>query len=219
MNTKTDLDLKKDVLSELDYEPGVKVEDIGVSVKDGIVTLNGSVGSYAEKLAAVRAVKRVAGVRGLTEDLIVEVPESSRRTDSDIAAAALGAIERTSTVPAGSVKVMVRNGAVTLEGSVDGWHQKNAAEEAVRHLIGVSGVSNFIKIKPGPAPANVKAAIEAAFQRHALLDAQQLQVEASEGKVVLRGTVRSFLEREEAERAAWAAHGVTSVENRIVLSI
>jgi osmotically-inducible protein OsmY len=216
---KTDLDLKSDVLSELEYEPGVKVEDIGVSVKDGIVTLNGAVSGYAEKLAAERAVKRVAGVRGLAEDLTVEVPESARRTDSEIAAAALAAIERVSTVPEGSIKVMVRQGSLTLEGTVDGWHQKTAAEEAVRHLAGVRGVTNFVKLKPGPVPLNVKGAIEAAFQRHALLDARQLQVETEGGKVVLRGDVRSFMERDEAERAASAAPGVTAVENRIVIRI
>ena len=216
---KTDLDLKSDVLSELEYEPGVKVEDIGVSVKDGIVTLNGAVSGYAEKLAAERAVKRVAGVRGLAEDLTVEVPESARRTDSEIAAAALAAIGRVSTVPEGSIKVMVRQGSLTLEGTVDGWHQKTAAEEAVRHLAGVRGVPNFVKLKPGPVPLNVKGAIEAAFQRHALLDARQLQVETEGGKVVLRGDVRSFMERDEAERAASAAPGVTAVENRIVIRI
>jgi osmotically-inducible protein OsmY len=154
---KTDLDLKSDVLSELEYEPGVKVEDIGVSVKDGIVTLNGAVSGYAEKLAAERAVKRVAGVRGLAEDLTVEVPESARRTDSEIAAAALAAIGRVSTVPEGSIKVMVRQGSLTLEGTVDGWHQKTAAEEAVRHLAGVRGVTNFVKLKPGPVPLNSAA--------------------------------------------------------------
>ena len=111
---KTDVELKSDVLAELEYEPGVKVEDIGVSIKDGIVTLNGAVSSYAEKLAAARAVKRVAGVRGLAEDLAVEVPESAWRTDSEIAAAALQAIGRASTVPEGSVKVMVRQGSLTL---------------------------------------------------------------------------------------------------------
>jgi osmotically-inducible protein OsmY len=216
---KTDLDLKSDVLSELEYEPGVKVEDIGVSVKDGIVTLNGAVSGYAEKLAAARAVKRVAGVRGLAEDLTVEVPESARRTDSEIAAAALDAIGRVSTVPEGSIKVMVRQGSLTLEGTVDGWHQKTAAEEAVRHLAGVRGVTNFVKLKPGPVPLNVKGAIEAAFQRHALLDARQLRVETEGGKVVLRGDVRSFMERDEAERAASAAPGVTAVENRIVIRI
>jgi osmotically-inducible protein OsmY len=216
---KTDVDLKSDVLAELEYEPGVKVEEIGVSVKDGIVTLNGAVSSYAEKLAAARAVKRVAGVRGLAEDLTVELPESARHTDSEIAAAALQAIGRVSIVPEGSVKVMVRQGSLTLEGTVDGWHQKTAAEEAVRHLAGVQGVTNFITLKPGPVPLNVKGAIEAAFERHALLDARRLQVETEGGKVVLRGDVRSFMERDEAERAASAAPGVTAVENRIIIRI
>ncbi|MGO8928495.1 MAG: BON domain-containing protein [Limisphaerales bacterium] len=216
---KTDVELKSDVLAELEYEPGVKVEDIGVSVKDGIVTLNGTVSSYAEKLAAACAVKRVAGVRGLAEDLAVEVSESARRTDSEIAATALQAIGRVSAVPEGSVKVMVREGSLTLEGMVDGWHQKTAVEEAVRHLAGVRGVTDLIKLRPGPDSVDVKRAIEAAFQRHALLDARRLQVEAEGGKVVLRGDVRSFMEREEAERAAWAAPGVTAVENRIAITI
>ena len=216
---KTDVELKSDVLAELEFEPGVKVEDIGVSIKDGVVTLNGAVSSYAEKLAATRAVKRVAGVRGLAEDLTVEVPESARRTDSEIVAAALDAIGRASTVPEGSVKVMVRQGSLTLEGVVDGWHQKTAAEEAVRHLAGVRGVTNLIRLRPGLVPLDVKRTIETAFQRHALLDAQQLQVETEGSKVVLRGDVRSFIERDEAERAASAAPGVTAVENQIVVRI
>jgi osmotically-inducible protein OsmY len=216
---KSDVDLKKDVLAELEFEPSVKVEDIGVSVKDGIVTLTGSVSNYAEKLAAARAAKRLAGVRGLAEDIIVKLPESSRRTDSDIAAAAVEAIKWITTVPKDAVKITVRDGWLSLEGAVEGGRQKSAAEEAVRNLAGVKGVANLIVIKPKVAPVDVKGAIKAAFERHALLDAQQIQVETNGGKVVLRGNVRSFIEQEEAERAARAAPGVTDVENRIVLII
>jgi osmotically-inducible protein OsmY len=216
---KSDADLKNDVLAELEFEPSVKVEDIGVSVKEGIVTLNGSVNSYAEKLAAARAAKRLAGVRGLAEDIVVKLPGSSRRNDGDIAAAAVDAVEWTSTVPEDTVKITVRDGWLTLEGAVEGWHQKSAAEEAVRNLTGVKDVTNLIVIKPKVAAVDIKGAIKAAFDRHALLDARKIQVETNGGNVVLRGHVRSFYEREEAERAAWTAKGVTNVENRIVLII
>jgi osmotically-inducible protein OsmY len=216
---KSDVDLKSDVLAELEFEPSVKVEDIGVSVKEGIVTLNGSVGSYAEKLAAARAAKRIAGVRGLAEDIVVKPPDSSRHTDSDIAAATVDAVEWMSTVPADTVKITVRDGWLSLEGAVEGWRQKSAAEEAVRNLAGVKGVTNLIVIKPKVAALDIKGAIKAAFERHALLDARKIQVETNGGNVVLRGHVRSFRERDEAERAAWVAQGVTNVENRIVLII
>jgi osmotically-inducible protein OsmY len=214
---KSDADLQKDVLAELELEPGVKVQDIGVSVREGIVTLNGSVCNYAGKLAAANAAKRVAGVRGLAEDMVVKLPNWCRRTDSDIAAAALEAVKWMSTVPADRVKITVRDGWLSLEGTVEGWCQKSAAEEAVRNLAGIKGVINLIVIKPEVAAANVKGAINAAFDRHVLLDAQKIQVETNGGNVVLRGLVRSFYEREEAERAAWSAEGVTHVENRIVL--
>jgi osmotically-inducible protein OsmY len=216
---KSDADLQKDVLAELEFEPGVNVENIGVSVKEGIVTLNGSVGSYAEKLAAARAAKRIAGVSGLAEDIMVKLPDSSRLIDRNIAAAAVAAIEWTSTAPEDTIKITVRDGWLSLEGAVEGWHQKNAAEEAVRNLAGVKGVTNLIDIKPKVASVDIKGAINAAFERHALLDAQKIQVETNGGNLLLRGHVRSFIEREEAERAAWAAEGVTHVENRIVLII
>jgi osmotically-inducible protein OsmY len=216
---KMDVELKQDVQAELEFEPGVRVEDIGVSVKDGVVTLNGAVGSYAEKLAATRATKRLAGVKGIADEIVVKLAASDRRDDSDIATTAVNALRWITTVPEDAVKITVRNGYLTLEGTVDGCHQKNAADEAVRNLAGVKGVINLIRIRPGLAPKEVKAAIEAALERHALLDARQIQVETSGGTVTLRGTVRSFVEKEEAERAAWAAAGVTQVDNRIVLSI
>jgi len=216
---KSDAELQKDVLAELEFAPSVKVEDIGVSVREGIVTLNGSVSNYAGKSAAAYAAKRVAGVRGLAEDIVVNLPASSRRTDSDIAAAAAHAVEWTGSLPADTIKITVRDGWLSLEGTVQGWHQKSAAERAVHNLAGVKGVTNLIDIKPKVTSVNVKGAIQAAFERHAFLDAQQIQVETNGGSVVLRGHLRSFIEREEAERAAWAAPGVTQVENRIVLII
>jgi osmotically-inducible protein OsmY len=215
----SDLELNKAVLAELEFEPSVSLNDMGISVRDGIVTLTGSVSNYAEKLAAAQAAKRVAGLRGLAEDIVVKLPESSRRTDSDITAAAVDAMKWITTVPADSVRITVRDGWLSLAGVVGEWHRKRAAEEAVRNLAGVKGVANLILIEPTVAPVDVKGAIEAAFKRHALLDARQIWVDNKGGKVVLRGNVRSFIEREEAERAAWAAPGVTNVENRIVLII
>jgi osmotically-inducible protein OsmY len=215
----SDFELKNRVLAELEFEPSVKVEDIGVSVKEGIVTLNGLVGDYAEKLAAASAAKRVAGVKGLADELVVELPTSSLRTDSDIAAAAVNGIRWITTVPEDAVKVTVRGGWLSLEGAVEEGAQRIAVENAVRYLAGVRGLTNLIAIKPKVPSTDVKREIEAAFERHALLDAKQIKVETTGGKVVLRGNVRSFTEREEAERAAWAAPGVSNVENRIILAV
>jgi osmotically-inducible protein OsmY len=212
-----DQKLNEAVLAELESEPSVNLEDIRISVRDGIATLTGSVSNYAEKLAAGHAVKRVAGLRGLAEDVLVKLPESSRRADTEIAAAALDAITWMTSLPADSVRITVRDGWLSLDGAVGGWHQKRAAEEAVRNLAGLKGVTNLILIAPTAAPVDGKGAIEAAFKRHALLHALHVQVDRKGGKVVLRGNVHSFIEREEAERAAWAAPGVTDVENRIVL--
>jgi osmotically-inducible protein OsmY len=216
---ESDLELKKAVLAELEFEPSVNLEGIRVSVKDGIVTLTGSVSNYAQKLAVARAARRLAGVTGLAEDLVVKLPESSRRADSDIAAAALDAIQWITTLPKDTVRITVRDGWLSLEGAVAAWRQKSAAEEATRNLAGVKGVTNLIVIKPTATALDVKGAITTAFERHALLDARQIRAENNGGKVLLRGNVRSFIEREEAERAAWAAPGVTEVDNRIVLII
>ena len=212
---KSDTELKRDVLAELKYEPSVKVTDIGVLVKDGVVTLNGYATSYGEKWDAASAAKRVAGVKALADDIEVKLPDSQRRTDGDIAAAAANQIQWSTTVPTGAVEVTVREGWITLEGEVEWWYQKNSAETAVQHLAGVKGVTNLIAIKPKLAPAEVETAIRSAFERNALLDAKKIQVETSGNKVVLRGKVRNYAEREEAERAAYAAPGVFSVDNQL----
>ena len=217
---KTDLELKKDILAELAYEPSINAADIGVSVKQGGVLLNGSVSSYAAKLAAAHAAKRVAGVKGVADEIAVRLPDSSRRTDDEIVAAAAKSIDWIITVPTGAVTVMVRDGWLTLEGVVEWAHQKNAAEEAVQRLPGVKGINNLIIIRPKqPTPSDVNTAIKAAFERHALLDAGKITVETSGSKVVLRGTLGSCLEREEAERAARSAPGVSEVENHIIIHI
>jgi len=212
---KTDTQIKADVLAELEYEPSVKVSDIGVLVRDGAVTLNGFVPSYREKWDAVRVAKRVTGVTAIADDIEVKLPDSVRRTDRDIDVAAISQLEWATTMPKGTIAIIVREGRVTLEGVVEWWYQKNAAEQAVQSLAGVKAVTNLINIKPKAETTEVKTAIRAAFERHALLDAATIQVETADSQVTLRGKVRSRAEREEAEEAAWAAAGVFSVNNEI----
>lgn len=217
---KSDGELKDDVLAELKYEPCVNVTDIGVLVNGGTVTLNGYATSYGEKWYAVRAAKRVAGVKAIADDIEVKLPASQRRTDGDIATAAANQINWSSTtIPPKDISVTVRDGCLNLEGEVEWWNQKMAAENAVRHLPGVKTVSNLISIKPRLAPVDAKTAIKAAFERHALLDASGIEVETTGNKVVLRGTVRNYTELEEAERAAWAASGVVSVDNQLEVGL
>ncbi len=222
---KTDMELKDDVIAELKYEPIVKVTDIGVLVKDGIVTLNGYVGSYVEKLEAVQAVKRIAGVKAIADDIEIQLPESYHRTDSDIAGAATNQINWATLSPPGTVRVTVRAGLMTLEGEVEGWFQKNVAANVVRHLLGVKGVANLLSlaqpisknIEPTVKPVEVERAIKSAFKRSAVVDANQIHVETTGSNVELSGNVRNLAEREEAERAAWAAPGVFSVDNQLTV--
>jgi osmotically-inducible protein OsmY len=213
----TDLELKKSVEAELNYEPSVHAAEIGVAVKDSIVTLTGRVQSYWEKLAAERAAGRVSGVRAVVNELEIRLPYASERTDEDIARAAVNALEWTISVPSERIKVKVSKGWITLEGNVEWQFQKSAAEKAVRYLTGVKGVSNLIDVKPQVSKSVVKTAIEDALKRSAEVDANRIKVETDGEKVILRGTVRSWFEREEAERAAWAAPGVRSVDNRITI--
>jgi osmotically-inducible protein OsmY len=216
---KTDLELKKDLLAELEYEPSVNATGINVAVEQGIVLLKGSVSSYAAKLAAVHAAKRVTEVKGVEDEMSVHLPDSSRRTDDEIAADAAKSIDWVVTVPQGAVTVMVRDGWLTLEGVVEWAHQKNAAEEAVQHLPGIIGISNLIIIEPKQMSLDVNKAIKAAFERHALLDAEKITVETSGNKVVLHGVLDNYIEREEAERVARSAPGVSEVENHIVIHV
>ncbi len=222
---KTDIELKNDVLDELKYEPIVKVTDIGVLVKNGIVTLNGYVSSYVEKLEAVQAVKRIAGVKAIADDIEIQLPKSYHRTDGDIAAAATNQINWATLIPPGTVRVTVSEGWIELEGEVDGWHQKTLAGDVVRHLSGVTGVSNRLSLaqpiqmqnEPTVKPVEVERAIKSAFKRSAVVDANKIRVETSGSNVELSGNVRNLAEREEAERAAWAAPGVFSVDNQLTV--
>ncbi len=207
--------LRGDVLAELEYEPDVNVADIGVLVNHGAVTLIGSVPSYDEEWDALRAAKRVAGVAAIANDLKVRLPESQRRPDGEIAAAAAEQIRSYTTIPAGTVEVTVREGWITLEGKVEWGRQIVAAQDAVMRVAGVKGVINLMTVVPKPATADVATAIRSAFERSAVLDAAKVEVETSGNKVILRGKVRNHAERDEAERAAWAARGVSSVDNKL----
>jgi osmotically-inducible protein OsmY len=214
---RSDSDIQQDIVKELNWEPSLHNDDIAVGVRDGVVTLAGFVDSYGDKWTAERVAGRVKGVKAVANDIEVKLPSTSARPDPDIARAALDALKWHVSVPHERIKVKVEKGWVTLEGDVDWYYQKEAAERAVRYLTGVLGVSNLIAVKARPTPADVKEKIKETLQRGAGFDAERITVEIQGNKAILRGTVRSYAEMRDAERAARNAPGITDVENRLTV--
>ena len=215
---RTDRELQEDVLKALEFEPSVDAANIGVSVKNGVATLQGSARSYFEKSTAERVTRHVYGIRAIANDVAVSLDGLAQRSDGQIAEAAANALAWDSAVPLNAVKATVTNGWVTLNGAMDWQYQRAAAVRAVEHLLGVKGVTNSVTLKAHVSPADVKAKIESAFKRSAEVDSARVKVEARDGSVVLTGTVKSLSERDEAERAAWSAPGVKLVDDRITVS-
>jgi osmotically-inducible protein OsmY len=214
---KSDTQLQQDVMDELRWEPSIFEKEIAVAVKDGVVTLGGYVQSYAQKRAAEQAVARVAGVRAVAEDIQVKLPTSRLRSDTEIAHAVVNALKWDTEIPDELLKSKVENGWVTLQGSVNFFYLKSAAERCVRFLNGVKGVSNLISVKPRETMTKVTQNIEAALKRRAAVDAGMIKVDTTDGKVTLRGSVHSWLEMKEAENAAWATPGVWSVDDKLAV--
>jgi osmotically-inducible protein OsmY len=216
--TRTDEQIQRDVFAELKWDARVMPNEIGVSVKNGIVTLTGWVETYSKRWAAEDAAHRVRGVVAVVNDIEIKLPSSAERTDPDIAAAVIHALRWDAFIPMEKITVTVSKGWVKLEGEVEWQYQKVDAERVVRRLTGVKGVTNLIVVKPRVTASDLKRKIEEALVRSVKTDAEHITVEVEGSKAILKGMVRSWAEKEEAERAAWLAPGITEVDNRITIS-
>jgi osmotically-inducible protein OsmY len=219
--TRTDDQIQRDVLDEFSWDARIQPNEVGVTVKDGVVALTGWVDNYGKKWTAERTAHRVNGVRAVANDIEVRLPSSAERTDADVAGAATRALEWDAFVPIERLDVTVARGWVTVKGEVEWEYERRSAERAVRRLSGVRGVTNLVTVKPRvqPSAQDLRQQIEDALVRNAETDAEQVNVDVESDKIILRGSVRSWVEKQEAERVAWSAPGVTSVDNRIAVTL
>jgi osmotically-inducible protein OsmY len=213
----TDNDIQKDIIAELKTEPDLRDDDIAVGVRDGVVTLAGFVDSYADKWRAERVVSKVRGVKAVANNVEVKLPSHARRADPELARAAVNALQWNILVPHDKIQVIVEDGWITLKGEVPWFYQREEAERAVRNLAGVKGVSNLITVALSPTPTDVKQRITESLRRAAQFDADRITVEVQDHRAILRGTVRSYTEMLDAERAARKAPGITEVENHLTV--
>jgi osmotically-inducible protein OsmY len=216
---KTDIEIQKDVLDELKWEPYLSATEIGVAVKNGIVTLSGTVNSYLKKTRAEKAAKRVSGVKAVAEDIEVKYADSLLKNDTEIAETILNALKWHSAINEEKIKVKVENGIVTLDGEVDWEFQRNSAVMQIENLIGVKRIVNNITIKSGIVPKELKQKVNSAFHRSATIDSEKINIEVAGTKVTLTGKVRSWAEKNDAENAVWAAQGVNKVENNLEIDM
>lgn len=216
---KSDYQIQKDVMEELKWQAFLKASEIGVAVKNGVVTLSGHVDSYSKKLAAENAAKKIAGVKAVAEDIEVGISPIYRRTDAEIAEAVLDALKWHTAVQEEKIKIKVEDGNVKLEGEVEWEYQRTMAKTAIENLAGVRFVINLITVKPKISPSDIQEKIIAAFHRSATVDSSKIRAEVEGSKVTLSGTVRSIAEKEDAENAAWFAPGVMSVVNKIEIEV